>query len=90
MKKKIINRHFALSSNNEWETPDHIYKLLHDVYNFQVDACATKKNTKCAVFYKDALEKKWLNKRTFMNPPYGKGISKFTMAEYWKEYQQYF
>lgn len=56
-----------------WQTPDWLYDELNNEFNFDVDLCATKENTKCYNYMED-----YLNHR--MNSLGGHG------AEDWHEY----
>jgi len=68
------------SKSLRWGTPDDFF---HDmeislVGKFDIDTCATKETTKCEKFFEEdeGLEKSWHGK-CFMNPPYGREISKW-------------
>ncbi len=63
-----------IKDRDDWETPDWLFDNLNDQYNFTVDCCATKKNTKCN-FYFSKIEKIKLLKKydiCWMNPPFSK------------------
>lgn len=34
----------------EWETPDDFFDVVNHEFDFQIDVCATKENTKCAAY----------------------------------------
>ena len=71
-----MNIHFS-SESNEWSTPQTFFNELNKEFNFTLDPCATKENTKCAIFYTmedDGLSKSWDNEIVFCNPPYGREI----------------
>lgn len=57
---------------DEWQTPQWLFDELNKEFNFDADACATKANTKCDKYFKDALNHAyWFDtKAVFMNPPY--------------------
>jgi len=60
------------STNQEWETPDDLFKKLDDVYHFTRDVCASKSNTKCQNFWSESdscLDKTW-DGINWMNPPF--------------------
>jgi phage N-6-adenine-methyltransferase len=62
------------SKGKNWETPDSLFKELDDLFGFELDVCANKKNRKVKKYYgiKDnAFKKKWKGV-CWMNPPYGK------------------
>lgn len=74
-------------ASDEWSTPQDFYDGLHAEFGFQVDAAATRQNTKCQIYYGldwdgisrtvecrgDALNSsRWLELPTWCNPPYSK------------------
>ncbi len=73
------------SESGEWETPQWLYNLLHREFPFELDVCASHENTKCTSYfskYQNGLEASWtkhghLNGVCWMNPPYGRAISKW-------------
>jgi site-specific DNA-methyltransferase (adenine-specific) len=78
-KSKLTSGLFT-SRTEEWETPYHVFSAINAEYQFQVDVCATSENTKCKVYFDktdDGLQKEWSPYRCWMNPPYGKNISKW-------------
>jgi site-specific DNA-methyltransferase (adenine-specific) len=73
------------SKNTDWETPPEVFNALNDTYNFTLDVCATKENTKCEHYFSpedDALTKDWGGETCFMNPPYGREIGKWVKKAY--------
>ena len=44
---------FNLSNDPEWETPEHIFELGCDTFDFtpEIDVCANSQNTKCDLFF---------------------------------------
>lgn len=42
------------SSSDEWSTPQNIFDLLNDEFNFNLDPCATKGNHKCSKWFEAA------------------------------------
>ena len=53
---------------------------LNQEFKFQVDVCATSENTKCKIYFDkevDGLQREWSPFRCWMNPPYGRDISKW-------------
>jgi len=76
----MINKALFTSSTPEWATPQLFFDELNKEFNFTLDVCATKENTKCKKFYTiedDGLSKSWDNENTWCNPPYGRDISKW-------------
>ncbi len=41
--------------SNSWETPDWLFKQLDKEFNFDIDLCATKANSKCDFWCDDYL-----------------------------------
>lgn len=66
-------------SRDNWETPQWLFDILNNQYNFTFDCCANEKNTKCEEFSRD-FEK--LNIRDgatcWMNPPFSLAAQMFT------------
>lgn len=63
-----------MKDSDLWETPDELFKYLQEVYNIDIDLCATAGNAKCKQFCSSILDvpSDWLRGHTaaFMNPPY--------------------
>ena len=72
-------------SSDNWETPQWLFDELNEEFNFDIDLCATKENSKCNQYYIDylknikkdftwwAVEYRPLKHKyncAFMNPPY--------------------
>ena len=79
------NKALFTSDSNEWYTPEYIIKELEKRYGkFDLDPCATKESAKALNYYTkedDGLSKKW-NGNVFVNPPYGREISKWVEKSY--------
>ncbi len=63
-----------------WETPNDFFQKLHKEFNFELDVCANKDNHKLDIYFskeQDGLKQDWGNKVCWMNPPYGREISKW-------------
>jgi len=77
--------HFS-SKSNEWRTPKYIFDYYNKIYNFQLDASATKENALCEKFYTledNSLIQNWNQYKTiWCNPPYGREIGKFVKKSY--------
>ncbi|MDG5790142.1 DNA N-6-adenine-methyltransferase [Evansella sp. AB-P1] len=72
------------SNSHEWETPKSLFNSLNAEFNFDIDVCATKGNTKCSKYFtkeESALEQEWTGV-CWMNPPYGRGIIKWVKKAY--------
>lgn len=68
----IFDKNRFASKKQEYETPDVLFEILNDIYNFDIDVCADENNHKCEKYYseqEDALTKEW-NGVCWMNPPY--------------------
>lgn len=77
--------HF-LSDRQDWETPQAFFDVLNAEFRFTLDAAATKENAKCEDFIspeQNALDEwsSWCG-RTFLNPPYGRGLSAWMEKAY--------
>jgi site-specific DNA-methyltransferase (adenine-specific) len=74
------------SKDVSWETPQDFFDKLNRYFNFDLDPCATKENTKCKEYYTeedDGLSKDWGPCKTvFVNPPYGRDIKKWIRKGY--------
>ena len=42
---------FTSSKNQEWETPNELFKQLNDEFNFTIDVCALPETSKCERYY---------------------------------------
>ena len=71
------------SANQEWETPDSLYKKANSMFHFTRDVCASKGNSKCKRYWSknvSCLNKQWSGVN-WMNPPY-KSIKQFVAKAY--------
>lgn len=74
----------------EWETPIDFFNIYHERFGFEIDVCATHDNALLPKYWTkedDALKKDWENMVCWMNPPYGREISKF-VKKAWEESQK--
>ena len=72
------------SRNNTWATPQDFFDKLNDEFHFDIDVCASKENAKCKKYYTiedDGLSQTW-HGVCWMNPPYGREISKWMRKAY--------
>lgn len=77
------NIHFK-SNSSEWSTPQWLFDRYNDVYKFNLDVCATPENAKCSKYYTkndDGLIQSW-HGNCWMNPPYGREITKWVEKAY--------
>jgi len=83
--KNKLKIHFS-SQKSDWETPDDLFNRLNREFHFTIDVCATKNNAKLPRYitptanFLDCIFTK--RNRCFMNPPYGREISKFIKHAY--------
>ena len=69
-----FNKNRFKTVNQEWETPDELFKKLDKEFNFDIDLAADDKNKKCEKYYSesdDAMIKAWYGV-CWLNPPYGR------------------
>jgi phage N-6-adenine-methyltransferase len=62
-----------------WRTPKWLFNSLDEIFDFTVDACASKNNHLCPVYWtaqNDARLQDWSKHRVFINPPF-KQANKF-------------
>jgi phage N-6-adenine-methyltransferase len=75
--------HFSSATDN-WATPQDLFDKLNDLYQFELDVCASKENAKCKRFFtveQDGLAQDWKGS-CWMNPPYGREIGKWMAKAY--------
>ena len=77
-----------------WATPWEFFRKLNDKWNFNIDVCAGRENTKCPIWFdeeKNSLLVDWhemgvthLMKSPicYMNPPYGRQIGNWIKKAY--------
>lgn len=79
-----INQSWYTSNTDMWATPQNFFDKLNDEFKFTLDVCASKENAKCKNYFtikEDALKQDW-GGVCFMNPPYGRNISKWIEKAY--------
>lgn len=81
-----MNKNVMFSSNRmDWETPQSFFNELNKEFNFTLDVCALPHNTKCSKYFTpeiNGLNENWNNEVCWMNPPYGREISKWVKKAY--------
>ena len=86
----MITGGMMTSNSGEWETPQDLFNRLNAKYNFTLDPCATAQNAKCDKYFtkeENGLIQSWMGETVFMNPPYGRQITKWVkkaFEEWWK------
>jgi site-specific DNA-methyltransferase (adenine-specific) len=81
----LMNKGMYSSETDLWSTPQKLFDDLNQEFNFTLDPCATIENAKCKTFYTiddDGLSMTWTG-NVFMNPPYGRDISKWISKAYY-------
>lgn len=77
------------SNHNDWETPQDLFDELNKEFGFTLDPCSTHENAKCKKHYtikENGLRQCWDGEVVFMNPPYGREISKWIQKAYEESY----
>lgn len=64
-----------MKNNDCFNTPEHVFKQLNDIFSFELDAACDSTNIKCEKGFKydlgeDGLSGSWGNHRVFCNPPF--------------------
>lgn len=49
--EKALSKEEIAKLRQEWETPPDFWEALNGVFQFQIDVCASKSNTKCGLFF---------------------------------------
>ena len=50
-----------VTPKDEWQTPQWLFDLLDNEFHFDCDAAARSYNTKCPIFFNDALSHDWMD-----------------------------
>lgn len=61
------------SGNDEYETPEWLYDILNEVFDFTLDPCSTEENHLAPKYFTretDGLKQSWSWNRVFVNYPY--------------------
>lgn len=81
-----INEGMFSSKTDMWATPRDFFDKLNEEFNFELDVCATEGNAKCDTYFTEetnGLLQDWTKyKNVWMNPPYGREISKWIKKAY--------
>lgn len=79
-----LDVHYS-SKSPEWSTPQEFFDELDREFHFTLDPCCTEGNAKCELHFTEAddgLALSWHGETVFMNPPYGREISKWVAKAY--------
>jgi len=71
--------------NTEWATPDEWFAYLDLEFSFTLDPCCQTDTAKTKRHFtpsENGLSQSWAEERVYMNPPYGKDISKWMDKAY--------
>lgn len=74
-----VNQGMFTSRTDEWSTPPEFFAAMDEEFGFTLDVCASAENAKCRRYFSredDGLSRNW-HGTAWMNPPYGRGISKW-------------
>lgn len=86
MESSPVDKVHYSSKKNDWETPPELFNEWDQRYDFTLDVCAIKENTKVSGMYfppdMDGLKQKWEGERCWMNPPYGREITAWVKKAY--------
>lgn len=66
------------AQRDDWQTPKWLFRLLHEKYQFTIDAAASSQNTLMPRFWceaEDGLAQSWAGERVFWNPPFSRKLS---------------
>ena len=81
----MISKALFRSDSIEWETPQEFFNMCDREFHFTLDVCSTDENAKCKKHFTiedNGLKQSWTGERVWMNPPYGKEISKWMKKAY--------
>lgn len=76
-----MNTEILFSSKEEkWQTPDKVFTPLNEEFKFTLDPCCQHDSARCTKHFtpvEDGLKQSWENEIVFVNPPYGREITKW-------------
>lgn len=73
------------SKDLTWGTPSEWFEYLDLEFDFTLDPCCHHETAKCQKHYtpaEDGLVQSWQDERVFMNPPYGRELSRWMKKAY--------
>ena len=76
-----------IKGNDNFRTPDKLFKQLNSIFNFTLDVACTTNDCKClrGIYYDkgfNSLEYDWKGERCFCNPPFSKKKEFIEKADY--------
>ena len=80
-----MNKALLTSKKQNWETPPEVFEPLNKEFNFTLDPCAEKHTAKCEKYYtvnENGLFQDWQGETVFVNPPYGRHLTKWIAKSY--------
>lgn len=80
-----MNKALLTSNKQFWETPPEVFNPLNEEFSFTLDPCAEATTAKCDKFYTihdNGLHQSWEGETVFVNPPYGRHLSKWIAKSY--------
>lgn len=72
----MMNSGLYTSNREDWETPRTLIADLSEVFDWDLDVCASRGNVCKNFYYENGLSLSWAG-LCWMNPPYGKQIGKW-------------
>lgn len=73
------------SKSAVWETPHALFDELDKEFSFSLDPCSNNQNHKTDKYFtekENGLIQTWAPGRVFMNPPYGRDITRWVLKAY--------
>ena len=74
---KANNGSGNIEERDEWQTPQRLWDKLNILYQFELDCCSTKGNSKCKRYCSDFCYLSLVTAKTWMNPPFSKALDMF-------------
>lgn len=90
----MVSKVLYSSEKTDWETPRSLFEELDKEFHFDLDAAASKENTKCKKFFTkedNALGQDWYKDgiyNIFINPPYSRALTGKFVEKCYKEYKK--
>lgn len=76
----MLNSGMFSSDRVDWATPNELFVGIDSIFHFTLDVCAEYWNAKVDTYFSpevDGLSQSWEGNMCWMNPPYGREISKW-------------